>query len=137
MSSLGQFRKEFWTHYVNRFPDEQQREPAGGRSWRSRKFQSPDLAVVTYLAHQEVGVFIRRPASYTDQEFWDALNPFVAGFSNLTDGKFQEQSKGYLFISTYSGDTHNPENWDILADWLHSTADSYEAALKDIFAGQD
>lgn len=49
MSSLGQFRKEFWTHYVNRFPDEQQREPAGGRSWRSRKLQNPDLAIVTYL----------------------------------------------------------------------------------------
>ena len=24
LSSLGQFRMEFWTHYVNRFPDEQQ-----------------------------------------------------------------------------------------------------------------
>jgi hypothetical protein len=59
MSSLGQFRKEFWTHYVNRFPDELARYPADAASSRWRSLDGLDLVVTTYLTQKSVGVFIR------------------------------------------------------------------------------
>jgi hypothetical protein len=137
LTDTGQFRKEFWTYYVNRFPDELQRGAAGGRSWRSRRIPEIDVVVVAYLSYQEVGVFIRRPQGYTEQELWDVLESNIVRFEQLAKTKFQTRSKDYFLVSSYSGDTHNRGQWDILCDWLHSTVDVYEAALKDIFEGQD
>jgi hypothetical protein len=132
MSDLGQFRKAFWTYYVECFPDEQERGPAGGRSWRSRKLPN-GFAVVTYLASQEVGVFIRCPQNHSQQEIWDRLEPHTHRFEEMADGNFVSQTKGYVFVSSCQGDPHNRSEWVRLANWLHTTASAYEAALLEIF----
>lgn len=131
MTDLGQFRKAFWTYYVDRFPAEQNRGAAGGRSWRSRKLPE-GFAVVTYLANKEVGVFIRCPQSYTQSEIWDLLEPHTQRFAAIGGDSFVSQSKEYVFVSSCQGDTHNRGEWGRLSDWLYTTADAYEARLTEI-----
>ncbi|MDB9494789.1 hypothetical protein PN441_15020 [Spirulina major CS-329] len=41
--------------------------------------------------------------------------------------------QGHDFPSTLSGQYHDPNQWEHLADWLHATADRYGAILKDSF----
>jgi hypothetical protein len=46
------------------------------------------------------------------------------------------EAGGFLFLSSFECNSNDKAQWNAMSDWLHSTANAYEAALKDIFAGQ-
>ncbi|MEM1308976.1 MAG: hypothetical protein AAGF98_05640 [Cyanobacteria bacterium P01_H01_bin.153] len=134
MTDLGQFRKAFWTYYVERYPDELKHGAAGGLSYRTRKLVRIDLKVALYLAENIVGVYVQRPTGYSDGQISELLEFCVDQFEKITRLNPDVQNKKYLLITRHQGDTKDRGQWEALADWLHATANTYEAALKEIFA---
>lgn len=137
ISSLGQFRTDFWTHYLNRFPDELKHGKAGGATSRWRSLSDLGLVITLYLAQKEVGVFIRGQRGTSQQEVLDLLVPHADRLAEITGIKLGSPDQKYFFLKASRGNTSERETWDTLADWLHSTADTYEAALRTILTEQN
>jgi hypothetical protein len=57
------------------------------------------------------------------------LQPHAA---QLTERLGVEMGSKYLFSQSYTADATDESHWDELSDWLHSSADVYETALRDI-----
>lgn len=133
MSSLGEFRKAFWTHYTNRFPHELEHESVKGVSSRWRPLASLDLAISMYVAKDSVGLSVRGPEKNANgQDVVDNLMPYADQLSQRLGVSWRKSEQSYFFASHYSATTANVESWDELADWLHCKADTYEAALAEI-----
>lgn len=137
MSPRGQFRKAFWTHYVTRFPDEQARGNADAAVSRWRVQQGIDLVVTIFLAQDGVGVYIRGLRGVDSKQVQDMLEPHSQYLQTVTQTDVHSPDKGHYFVSTYKGQTADKDQWDVFADWLHSTADAYEAAITELFGQQD
>lgn len=137
MSPLGQFRKEFWTHYVTRFPHELEHEAAKGVSSRWRCLTDIDLAISLYLGKEEVGIFVRGPEKNANgQDVIEGLIPYAEKLSERLGVSWRQSEKGYFFANSHKAQTDNRELWDELTDWLHNEADRYETALNEIVGSQ-
>ncbi|PZO45829.1 MAG: hypothetical protein DCF17_00325 [Shackletoniella antarctica] len=137
MSSMGLFRKEFWTHYVNRFPDELARYQADAASSRWRSLDGLDLVVTVYLAQKSVGVFIRGRRGMANADVFALLAPHSDRLRSLTGAELGNPEAGHYFsLSSFKCISADRTQWNGMSDWLHNTADAYEAALRDIFEGQ-
>ena len=133
MSSLGQFRKEFWTYYVNRLPDERARGQADAASSRWRVLDGMGLVVTIYLAQREVGVFIRGPRGVASVEVYEQLAPHLDRLQAITGADIGPPERGHYFVSALKGKSADKDQWERLTDWLYTTANTYEAALLEIF----
>ncbi|WP_017711711.1 hypothetical protein [Prochlorothrix hollandica] len=133
MSSIGQFRKAFWTYYVNRFPDEQARGQADANSSRWRMLAKIGLVVTIYLAQAEVGVFIRGPRGVASTEVYEQLLPYRERLQAATGAEPGPPDRGHYFVSTLKGKSSDQSQWEHLTDWLHTTANAYTALLQDLF----
>jgi hypothetical protein len=129
LSPTGQFRKAFWTHYVDRFPDEQARYPADAAASRWRSLDDIELNLSLYLSKTSVGLFVRGARGVSPEAVYVLLQPHAA---QLTERLGVEMGSKYLFSQSYRADAMNTANWNELSDWLHSTADTYEMTLRDI-----
>jgi hypothetical protein len=136
-SSLGEFRKEFWTYYVDRFPDERARGPGDSASSRWRPIDSIGLVVMFYVAQRSVGVSIRGPRGAPSETVYNQLAPYADRLAELTGAEFGSPEGNYFFGRCKRGNTSDRGTWPELADWLHSTADAFEAALRSIFEEQN
>ena len=134
MSSIGQFRKTFWTYYVNRFPDELARGQADAASSRWRVLDDIGLVVTIDLAQGEVGVFIRGPRGTPSTEVYEQLLPHLDRLQGATGAAPGPPDRGHYFVSTLKGKSPDQSQWQHLTDWLHTTADAYAALLLEIFA---
>lgn len=137
LSELGQFRKAFWTHYLEKYPDERVHGRAGGESSRWRVLTDLGLVVGIYLAKSEVGVFIRGPRGSVSAEVYDTIVPYLdqlAGWLGAAPGNLD---RGQFFVSSYKAKTSDPACWDELSQWLYNTANKYELMLKDLMEGRD
>jgi hypothetical protein len=137
LSALGEFRAEFWTYYVNRFPDEQKHGIPGGASSRWRNLSELGLTVTVYLAQEEVGVFIRGLRGASQQEVFDLLVPHADRLAEITGVTLGSPDQKYFFLKAYRCNTSDRATWDALADWLHDMADRYEAGLKELSREQN
>lgn len=137
ISSVGQFRTEFWTHYLNRFPDELKHGGVGGATSRWRSLSEIGLAISLYVAQKEVGLFIRGLRGASQLEVFDLLVPHADQLTEITGSTLGSPEQKYFFLKTSQGNTADRGNWDTLADWLHSTADTYESALRAILTEQN
>ncbi|MCW6036680.1 hypothetical protein K4A83_10455 [Spirulina subsalsa FACHB-351] len=134
ISKIGQFRQEFWTYYVNRFPTEQAWGDANAASSRWRVFDDIGLVVTVYLAREEVGVFIRGLRGIEGAEVYARLMPYCDRLQAETGVSPGSSNRGHhYFVKTLKCQYHDQSQWERLTDWLHSTANTYEALLKNIF----
>ena len=132
MSSLGQFRKKFWTYYVNRFSDERARGRADGASSRWRVFEDMGLVVTVYLAQKSVGVFIRGLRGMDSADVYTQLATHADQLQSTLGAKIGNPERGHYFVSAHGGNSADQSQWDDMCDWLHATADTYETALTEI-----
>jgi len=138
MSSLGQFRKEFWTHFVGRFPEELAGGKADASSSRWRVLSDLDLVVVIYLAQKTVGAFIRGTRGSVTADVFERLLPHADQLNSALGTELGSPEKGHYFSITWKNCTSSDKTqWDDMCDWMHSTANNYEAVLRNIFAVQD
>ncbi len=142
LSKIGQFRKAFWTHYVNRFPDEESLGKVEATSTRWRALQNLNmgdlkLVAATYVAQKEVGVFVRGFYNVESADVYSLLAPHAERLKELTGAELGSPGKDHFLISKRKGNPLEQGNWDELTDWLHSTVDSYESALRELLGSQD
>jgi len=134
LSATGQFRKNFWTHYVNRFPDELERYPADATSVRWRTLEDLGLVVAAYITQKGVGTYIRGLRGANPEDCYEILVPYADRLKERLGVEIGTRGYTYLFSRFMEGHTSAPQNWDALGDWLHSTANTYETVLKEVFA---
>lgn len=130
LSEAGQFRLEFWTHYLNRHPFDEKDGKAGGYSNRWRTVG--DFVVSYYIAQRSVGVFIRGLRNAESQEVYLALQPYAAMLSKATGADIGGPDGKYFFGSYIKVSTSDRAQWNELADWLHDKTARYENALRTI-----
>lgn len=133
LTPLGQFRKDFWTHYVTLFSDELTQEAATGNSSRWRQLEDLQLAISLYLGKNEVGLFVRGPQKNDNgKDLVEKLLPYSKQLSDRLGVVWQQNSNGYCLQKSYKADTSQRDRWDELCSWLHKEADIYEATIREV-----
>jgi len=131
-SDLGQFRKAFWTRYLDRYPDEEEYGKVGAYSNRWRAVPECDLVISSFITKRSVGLFIRGHRGAASQDVYDQLKPHAECLSGVTGQEFGDPEDGYYFQQTYETDTSNEGNWDKMADWLYQTTVATERVLREM-----
>ena len=125
MSDIGQFRREFWTYYAERYPEDGVR-PGHARSNTWHRLEGMDHTVSQFLAQGHVGVYLRGGESGDDAKICeDALKADLSVEPNP-----HARESGHFAISTMSIDTNERANWQRMADWLHERLRAYRSALE-------
>ncbi|MEM9567485.1 MAG: hypothetical protein AAF974_04190 [Cyanobacteria bacterium P01_E01_bin.34] len=134
MSELGLFRKQFWTHYVERFPDERQYGAASGTSSRWRMIDGIPLKIVLFISNGRVGVFVRGDRGVSGEEVFEIVNPQMETLTQSFGAEFGAVGSNQFFKTACLQDTSVSDKWDELSDWLHNTANQYELILTEFFS---
>lgn len=131
-SDLFQFRKDFWAHYENRYPDSAGDAAAGSNSNRWRAVEDLDLKISRYIGSNSVGVFVRGGWGAKGNDVYELLAPHVEYLEEQTGAELGSPDGKHFFGVEYPADTRDPGRWDELVDWLYETTVKYEAALQAI-----
>ena len=132
LSEIGQFRREFWTHYAERYQEDGVRPGhAGSNTWH--RVEGMDHTVSQYLARGLVGVYLRGGESRDDAKSCeDALRAELSVEPNPN-----ARESGHFAVSTMTIDTKERGNWQGMADWLHERLRSYRGVLEKPAAAPD
>ncbi len=130
LSSIGEFRKAFWGHYLKKFPEEQAYGAAGGYSNRWRTVG--DLVVSSYVAKNGVGIFIRGRRGAKNQEVYDLLAPHEDLLAERTGAALGQPDKSHFFGKWHVAVTADRAQWDALTDWLYEQTTLYVDALQEL-----
>ncbi len=130
LSSIGEFRKAFWGHYLNRFPEEQAYGATGGYSNRWRTVG--DLVISSYVAKNDVGLFIRGRRGAKNQEVYDLLAPHEDLLAGRTGAALGQPDKSHFFGKDHAAVTADRAQWDALTDWLYEQTTLYVDALQEL-----
>lgn len=139
-SDVGQFRREFWQEYVNRFPNEPQECTATAIHWRileNLDLEGIKLVVSAFLGQKEVGVYVRGYYGVDSLDVYDLLAPHAMRLAERTGVELKNSGNGHFLVKKQKAVTAERSNWNSLMDWLHATVDSYEAALTELFGQQN
>ena len=135
LSGLGQFRLAFWTHVVNRRPDEAALSPAGADSNRSRSVRGGEVVLVQYLAQNEVGLFLRPPRRGDPSRAAQKLQAVEERLASRLGRPLGDPKGRYFFLSKIQVDSRDRANWDRMADFLADEANRYIQVLGDVMGG--
>jgi hypothetical protein len=134
-SSFANERREFWNHYLMRYPDDAELgvQIAGTPSNWLATPKEIGMFVSIYKAKTGVGVFLRGKRGATPAEIQNRIRPYANEFEQLV-GKCQNIRDDNNHPSdSLKIDTENRDNWDEAIDWLHERANSFLSAVKSIF----
>lgn len=130
LSKSAEWRRDFWTRYIERFPEELQHGEASALSNRWHRHTRHDLVVSIYVSRKSVGVYLRGRFGADGNAVGDALAPYRACLAQETGSQsWNESRKGHYLHQAFQGDPADPANWDALGDWLHDMDLRYAAAL--------
>lgn len=125
--SLTEFRRSFWTRYVERHPSEGV-ATSGSNRWR--QVAGMDLLISMWVSADTVGLFVRGKFGVPAETTAARLAPHAVQISQASGAPFNETSNNFFFLKRLDIDNSNDKNWDRATDWLKAEADRYEAALK-------
>ena len=133
---LGATRREFWTFFLARHPDEAAHGKATASPSRWRVLQPIGIVVGQYLADNSIGVFVRGLRNVPIETVMTKLEPFKDALQARLG--VTVQIGGYAFIAEKKRmmSTRDQSQWAEIADWLHAEANAYEAALREILGAQ-
>ena len=130
-----QLRLQFWTFYIERFPDEAAHGPASATIQRWTVLSDADLVVATAFNKSGGGVYLRGRAGVQEAEVFQRLLPYVDRFLQRTGAVVQSESSNPYIAKWYPDsriDVQNKDNWPALADWLHSTSQLFLATIREL-----
>lgn len=137
LSERGQFRKEFWTAYIDRFPDERRWGPPPAHSTRWRVLDDLGLVLSLYVAKASVGIFVRPPLRSPADGLFERLAPHADRLATALEADMGGPDSTHFLTKDRAANPEDRAAWPDVMDWLHSTADAYEAALREIFEGDN
>ena len=133
LTERGQWRREFWSYYADRHPDDGVRSGHAGNSVR-HNVEDANLTIALSLGDRFVGVcFVGRWGEPAEK----ALERMKNYEDAIRDELGIELGDGPYWCYQYlSADSRNPENWLQMAEWLHEKLYTYREALTEAVAGQ-
>ena len=130
LSEIGRFRKDFWTAYAERYPDDGVSPVATSSFWLETA--DPELVLSLYLAQGEVGIFLRGNRGADIDSVADRVERHREAFqSRLNIDLGGRSSWGGYIISILRIDASNRENWPRMIDWLHEQTQKSLTVLED------
>ena len=82
-----------------------------------------------------MGVFITGERGVPPEATMAVLEPHRATLETRLGVTIKEGPGGVIAEKSLRIDITNRANWDQMADWLHTDANDYEAALRGVFGG--
>ncbi len=133
-------RAEFWTAFLERYPDFGSRGMTvnGSSSHWLVPRHAKGLYISAYLAKDGVGVFLRGPRGSTPRDICQRFDPVRDEFLKIVApdnpwGGTAESHPG----NSYRIDTTDRANWEKAIEWLHETAEKWLDATDSIFGVRD
>ncbi len=129
-SELTEFRREFWTYYADRYPND---GVAAGYAASSFWIwiESAELNLSPYLSQRAVGVWLRGRRGEAKTAVRERIRAWERG---LRDGLGVEigegTSWGSFAKSRQDFDTNDRGNWRDMAEWLHEKIVEYRRVLE-------
>ena len=129
LSTVGQFRRDFWAYYGEYYPDEgPQREYAG--SYLRHPVEGSTIWITQFLASDSVGLYLTGHAWEQVRDYQDALS---LEFNVEVGGP----DSNYWATHRLLIDSRNRENWQRMVEWLHETLCGYRKVVAEVAAVAD
>ena len=126
-SPLSRFRREFWSHFSNRYPDDNIPDHYSTSSvWH--KTQNTDLMISTALAQNSVGIWLRGRWGEPSEQYREAASRYENQMRRKL-GVGLGEHPDYPFYQEKAFESQNPENWDDMTDWLHQNLQAYREVI--------
>ena len=119
--------RAFWSAFLTKYPDEAARSRQLGETCRWRTLG--DLVVGQQVQDRRVRVFMRGRQGVALKTAIDRLAPHRQALEGQLGASLTIED-GCLAVKALEIDTHDPANWDAMADWLRTQSDAYEAFLR-------
>ena len=128
-SDTSEFRRHFWTHYSEHYPEDGvPTRHAGSSFWVW--IESAELNLAPYLAKGSVGVWVRGRRRESAAEVRERILPWEEDLRDVLGVEIGEgTSWGSYANSGYSVETKNRDNWTKMAEWLHNNICEYRRVL--------
>lgn len=129
-SELGQFRRDFWTHFAERRPDAPGLKPgyAGSNVWSP--IEGTGLRVVQFLAQDSVGVYLAGNHGEEPEDYLPKIEPHVEALRRALGGDGLVAAGSFPCITTFRVDARDRSNWNRMADWLDDRRRTCEQVLQ-------
>ena len=128
LSDLGNFRREFWKYYAQRYPEEGIPQDRAA-SYVRHKVEGIGLTVSQYLSQRGVGIYLPGGA-------WDQVRSYEDTLRSELEVDLGESSSDYLAVNELPIESYDRDNWPQMVDWLHEKLRHYRRVLTNNMSGQ-
>ena len=128
LSESGQFRREFWQHYTNRYPDDGVRVGyAGSNVWHP--VIDTSILLSQYVAVFGVGVYLRSGWNESSEQVFPIVENYAEALQHELEVELGNSSDGWWALKTLRIDSRDRANWPQMVDWLHENLVAYRRVL--------
>ena len=127
LSPRGSFNRDFWTHHVDRHPEDRLKRGFAGYN---PIFPVPGTEFVIKWFHEgrrQVGMCVAGPGGRYPHSVLAALSPYLPALEKEL-GVNPNQISG-IALTQLDIDISNRANWQQAADWLHEHIEIYRRVL--------
>lgn len=120
---LGPFRRAFWNHVADHYPDVVDHGFAGS----NKRHQTADenLRISLYVARQSVGIYLVR-TYFQDPKLPGIVRRYLEPL-RMAVGAMPDAIGGTSL--PIEGGTQDRAQWDSMATWLHERLDTYQRVI--------
>ncbi len=128
LSESGQFRREFWQHYVGRYPDDGVRIGyAGSNVWHP--IIDTSILLSQYVAAFGVGVYLRSGWNESNEQAFPRIESYAEALKEELGVELGTVSDGWWSLKTLRINSKDRANWPQMVDWLHENLVAYRRVL--------
>ena len=129
LSPLGQFRRNFWNHVAELFPDEVKANYSASNVYH--EVEEARIRISLYVYSEGVGIYLA-PFRGDDSDFLPRVTPYL---EPLQAALMKTTNEEEVELSEYGGTTLELDardicNWDRMAGWLHERRLIFERVLR-------
>ena len=129
LSPRGSFNRDFWTHHVDRHPDDGVRRGFAGYN-PIIPVIGTEFSIKCFHAERNlVGMWVTGPGGRYSRSIWGDLRPYLpalAQAAGVDPNKSRDRDSAHIELAV---DISNPDNWPKAADWLHEKLEIYRRIL--------
>jgi hypothetical protein len=131
-TQLGRFRKEFWTAFAERQPEDAALGiTAHGASSTWVELFDGQLVIGLWVGNSKVGLFVRGPRGAEAAAIHAKLSPYAEMLTERLDARFGNAGNA-LLGRDLRVDMGERANWAKAIDWLHEQMRHYRSVLTDV-----
>ncbi|PJK28318.1 hypothetical protein [Minwuia thermotolerans] len=133
-TELGQFRRDFWTHVIERHPEAWEGVLPSASSSRHWWDDHWEVFIALFVSKQRVGVFLRGRRGARAEETAAFLEPHAEWLASRLGVDMGGEGRQQFFTTRLEADVTDRTQWDRLADWLTATAERYWPVVEELHA---